>query len=325
MKELFVARYLPDGTPDGSFGTSGIARVTLTSQITVGMAIAVGFDGKIVVGGIGGGANLIARLHSNGTPDITWDGDGIITFGASAGEVGQGGILSLNVRPDGRVVAVGRDNILYRFNSNGTPDLTFDGDGSRVALAAALSDARELVITAGGRITVVGGRFVGSVPYLFRVARFLSDGSPDTGFSDDGYLEIDVGSGSDAGRAAAVDSFGRVIAGGISSNCCVQSPFEQPQLAIARFVPAPASAVGIVGRVTRADGTPARNTFLTIRNGSGGVAGSTLTNPFGYYRFPAIMSGQTYTISARAKGLTFADQTISPNDDMVAFDIVAEP
>jgi hypothetical protein len=37
------------------------------------------------------------------------------------------------------------------------------------------------------------------------------------------------------------------------------------------------------------------------------------------------MSGQTYTISARAKGLTFADQTISPNDDMVAFDIVAEP
>jgi uncharacterized delta-60 repeat protein len=329
VDELFVARYLYNGLLDTSFGTSGVARVTLPGNVTAGMSVALGADGKILVGGMAFSANLLARFNSNGTLDNSWGGGGVITFDGAGSIVGEGGIRSISVRPDGRVLALSYNNTLYKFNSDGTPDASFDGDGARLALISG-SESFQFRVTAGERITVVGGRKRPipniSLPYPYRIARYWADGSPETTFSDDGYLEIDVHPGmADSARAIAVDPVGRVAVGGFSSVCCVQDPFEQRQFSAARLVSVPSGFVTIFGRVTGSDGSPARNAFVTIKNSSGGAAGNTITNPFGYYRVAFIMSGQRYAISATAKGISFPDQIIDPNDDLVAFDMVAEP
>jgi len=319
----FVARLLSDGEPDSSFGVGGIARTTIPGQITSGLSIALQADGKILAGGAGTGFNIIVRLNADGSPDNTWDGDSIVSIPRSGSVFFDRGTLSLAVRPDGDVVALGYGNFLYRFNSDGTLDPTFDADGTRAAMIGNVGDVSDMTVSAGGRITVVGTR---SFPLLFAVSRFTANGSPDLTFSGDGYLEIDIDTAtSDGARAVAVDVLGRTVIGGASSSCCVQNPFELSTFSAARLIAPVSAPVWISGRVTRSDGRPATNVFLTIRNAGNLVVGSAVTNPFGYYRFANIEAGQVYTISARSKGRTFTDRNLTVSDDVVNLDFVADP
>jgi len=51
----------------------------------------------------------------------------------------------------------------------------------------------------------------------------------------------------------------------------------------------------------------------------------TITNAFGYYFFPDLVAGQTYTVSLSSKLYTFAPQTVTITDATVGLDIVAAP
>lgn len=87
-------------------------------------------------------------------------------------------------------------------------------------------------------------------------------------------------------------------------------------------VNAVASNVSVGGRVLTSDGQPISRTFVSISD-SMGVLQTVQTNNFGYFRFNDILSGQTYTVSAFAKQLTFAPQVITVNNDIN--DIVINP
>src|SRR6476661_10025693 len=225
--QRFIARYLPNGTLDASFGNSGIARASIAAT---GISVAVQFDGKILAGGASSGSYQLSRVNPDGSPDTSWDGDGVVTIPYAASAVSEEGFRSLAARPDGKVVALGHGNVIYRFHPDGSLDTSFDGDGFRPAFTGGGEDPRDLVVTAGGRITVVGGHTVtqgsGRVSYLYRVARYLSNGLPDPSFSDDGYIEFPIeGSLNNGALAAGVDPIGRVVIGGRSSSCCTQDPF----------------------------------------------------------------------------------------------------
>jgi len=72
----------------------------------------------------------------------------------------------------------------------------------------------------------------------------------------------------------------------------------------------PTSAnVEVVGRVVSDTGMPIGRTFLTLADQSGTVHRS-LTNPFGYFRFSEIPSGQTYILSMDSKSFEFTPSSI---------------
>ncbi len=117
-----IARFNSDGTPDLDF-TTNIGN-GLVSQGT--RAIALQSDGKILAGGIftridGNTSNYIARLNSDGTPDLD--------FTTNIGTGFNGFVNSMAVQPDDKIIVGGQytsvdgttSNRIARLNSDGTP------------------------------------------------------------------------------------------------------------------------------------------------------------------------------------------------------------
>ena len=217
-----VARYLPDGTLDNSFGTGGIVQTNASGSSFRGISIALQPDGKIVVGGNDstGPAYLVTRYNSDGSIDTSWDGNGIKSIAYNAAGTFTNGFAALGIRAiavklDGRIVALGHKNILFQFNSDGSEDTTFDGDGSRQALNGTDKDPYSLAVSASGRITVVGATygFVFSCPPFpapcpspilnYLVSRYNPDGTPDTSLYGVGNASIYPGAADRSHRGRA--------------------------------------------------------------------------------------------------------------------------
>jgi uncharacterized delta-60 repeat protein len=325
--DQFVARYLADGTLDDSFGTGGIAKTSLAK----GASIALQPDGKIVTGGVGASGYLLTRLNSNGSPDPSWDGDGILPVPAS-GSLGLG-FRSIGLLPDGRVVALGEGNIIYRFNTDGSLDTSFDGDGSRAAFVGTSKTPYSLLVSASGKITVVGTGIPPACSFgfpcpdptlLFFTARYLPDGSLDTGFSDDGYLDINVGAVASAGyngaRTIAADSIGRVVVAGVSSSCCIRTYWETPRFSAMRIAAPQPRPVSVSGRVIDASGNGVSGVTVSTQSGL-----SARTTPFGYYTLNNVQTNRTYVFSVRSKSdMAFNKRTILVDDQLTGIDFVGE-
>lgn len=70
----------------------------------------------------------------------------------------------------------------------------------------------------------------------------------------------------------------------------------------------PSTPQWLNGRVRGASGRGAHPVFVLLTDSSGNVRWAK-TNPFGYYRFPNVMTWETYTISVRSKRYSFSDDT----------------
>ena len=68
---------------------------------------------------------------------------------------------------------------------------------------------------------------------------------------------------------------------------------------------APSIAQTLKGRVRMASGKGAYGVFVTLTDQAGNVR-TAMTNMFGYYQFPGVMTWENYTIAVRAKRYTFA-------------------
>lgn len=118
-----MARYLPDGAPDTSFGTGGLVLLCPAGLEQISAAGLLS-DGRIIVGGtcdslVSGQwvPHMVLYRHlPDGTPDTTWDGDGRVLTGLLPLHAG---IAALLVQPDDRVVSLGHglDKTLYRLQA----------------------------------------------------------------------------------------------------------------------------------------------------------------------------------------------------------------
>jgi uncharacterized delta-60 repeat protein len=227
--DFAMARYNTNGSLDTTFDTDGMLTIQIGVFANWANSIAIQPDGKIVAGGMSWNGTsydfTLLRWDANGSPDLTFDTDGLVT--SSIGSFDDR-VSSIALQPDGKIVAGGvshtaagftnPDFALARWNSNGSLDTTFDTDGMvTTPIGSAFDDARSIVLQADGKI-VVGGVSHNGTNNDFALARYNTNGSLDPAFDTDGKLTTAIGSGADDARWVALQSNGKIVAGGLSHN-----------------------------------------------------------------------------------------------------------
>jgi uncharacterized delta-60 repeat protein len=256
-----VARFNTNGTLDTTFGSNGIATLSLNAALLV-----LQTDGKIIV--TGGGA-VMARLNTNGQPDTTFGTGGVAAladFGSSSialqsdGKIliGSGGFPPLPV-----LNPLGAAGSVTRYNTNGSLDKTFGIFGQAAATAAPSAIAVQSdgkILTAGAQAgkVAVHGNTLG-----FGLARYNTDGSIDTTFGSHGGDVTTFPNTSLTGALAlALQSNGDIVAAGEAGNVTASAIFEA--FALARYAATGKldAAFGTGGRVTTSFGSNA-DAFIT--------------------------------------------------------------
>jgi uncharacterized delta-60 repeat protein len=246
---LILARYNADGSLDASFGSGGRVTSNLGTIQVVVNAIALQPDGKILVGGgspLGGppdqnvGVNFfLARFNTNGSVDTGFGANGgFAATDFSGGTTNDDIINAIVVQPDGKIAVAGysrqgstRDFAMARYNSDGSPDNSFDADGKLVTTFSGNDDeAFALVLQPDGKLVAAG--YASVAGFDFALARYNTDGSLDTAFDVDGKANLDFGGSTDQGRAAVLEPNGKIVVAGNARIAGAQS-----DMAIARFNP----------------------------------------------------------------------------------------
>ncbi|WP_254173281.1 DUF4347 domain-containing protein [Planktothrix pseudagardhii] len=149
-----------------------------------------------------------------GDLDTTFSGDGIVTTDLGSGTEDNGSVMTL--QPDGKIIVAGTSNddiALVRYNSNGSLDTTFSGDGKLTTDLGGEEFGNSMVLQPDGKIVVVGRLGYPNFNFDIAVVRYNSNGSLDTTFSGDGKLTTDLG-GYESGESVALQSDGKIIVGG---------------------------------------------------------------------------------------------------------------
>jgi uncharacterized delta-60 repeat protein len=231
--DFAVVRYNTDGTLDNSFDSDGI----LTSDLNSGSddfvaKVLVQSDGKILLAGTSGsgGDFAVVRYNSNGSLDLSFSTDGKVTTDLGGNENGR----NIAIQGDGKIVVVGStsdssnniDFALVRYNSNGTLDNSFDGDGIliRGLTSAGRDEAFAVAIQSDGKI-LAGGLLDKVTDTDFAIARYNSDGSTDSSFNSVGRILTDFGFSDDYCSMLLLQSDGKIVAAG----------YQVATIAVARY------------------------------------------------------------------------------------------
>lgn len=197
-----IARLTSSGGLDSTF----VAGTGVSGGTAVVYAVAIQSDGKILIAGdftsyAGTSRNRIARLHSNGSLDTTFDP------GAGPGAA----IYRLAIQSDGKIVVggifsgYGGRSYLARLNTDGSLDSTYMTSGGPDAPVYAL------VLQSDGKAVIGGSFWYVSGAWRYGVARMNTDGTLDTSFN--------AGNGPNNWvLAVAVQSDGKIVIGGRFTN-----------------------------------------------------------------------------------------------------------
>jgi uncharacterized delta-60 repeat protein len=223
---VFVALAVPGlalaqaGTLDTSFSGDGrvLTNFTTGDDAAIGVAVQPA-DGKIVAAGGaagGGGRFALARYNPGGTPDSSFSGDGKVATNFTPGPESA---FDMALQADGKIVAAGWAGgqggrfALARYNTNGTLDAGFGGDGKVVTNFSPVADfAFGVAIQANGKIVAVGR--AGGSGGRIAVARYNPNGRLDASFSGDGKVTTNFTAGDDRADLLALQTDGRIVAAG---------------------------------------------------------------------------------------------------------------
>ena len=127
-----IARYNTSGNPDTTFRTHTYGRI---------FAIAIQTDGKIVTVGTADSDFTIARYNTDGTFDRTFSEDGKQAGSYEGNPDFYSSANSVVIQNDGKIVIAGSSEhpdghfAIARYNTDGTRDMTFAGNGAIVGYA----------------------------------------------------------------------------------------------------------------------------------------------------------------------------------------------
>ncbi|HEX9928603.1 MAG TPA: FG-GAP-like repeat-containing protein [Pyrinomonadaceae bacterium] len=221
MSQATIAEAFP-GDLDRTFGRNGKAQLQLGNLDSL-RAAALQPDGKIIAVGFSFGApglkNLIIRLNSDGSPDTSFDGDGIALTEVNGNSVAA---TAVNLQSDGKIVVSGttvNSTLAYsfavvRFNSNGSIDSSFGTNGIVITnIGDSFNDAKAATLQRDGKIIVAGETTISTFNTNLVLVRYHPNGSLDTEFGNAGIVKTNIGNVSGA-NAIAVQIDGKIIAAG---------------------------------------------------------------------------------------------------------------
>jgi uncharacterized delta-60 repeat protein len=153
------------------------------------------------------------------------------------------------IQPNGQIIAAGssfsnsktvEDFIVARYNANGTLDKRFGKNGKITTdFFRNVDSISAVAIQPDGQILVAGFAQLGGnggTPRVFALARYRSDGTPDTGFGSNGALTTSFGGSFAAVSALMVQPDGKiVVAGTVDFN--PDLPGSGLDFALARYNP----------------------------------------------------------------------------------------
>jgi uncharacterized delta-60 repeat protein len=218
------------GALDTSFSLDGKATLEFGFSRFFAADVAVQRDGKtIVVGNTLRGPHaisdfVVARFNFDGSLDQTFGPRIHPGFVATTFDDKNASPTSVAIQPDGKILVAGHQNhdkwAVARYLPNGTLDTSFDGDGRQTI--GFDGDANDILVQSDGKIVVVGGHLnTGPVglgfDWNFAMARLNPNGRLDTTFNGGGKKEVGFGGEFEFAEAAAIDSQGRIIVVGDSS------------------------------------------------------------------------------------------------------------
>lgn len=230
---LALARYLPDGRLDPTFGVGGVVINTLGGGM-IANDVAIDAVGRIVVAGRDGNHTAkVARLLPNGRLDPSFGDRGLVRVPF------EFVVRAVNIDLQGRVLVAGGARIpiadlnfgVFRLLENGALDPSLSGDGLAVYNLAGFGGlhpdlgeggpdaAGEVLVDRFGRIVLAGGAWLPE-PGLdrnvgrFAIARLHSNGALDPSFRGNGVALIEMNRRGSFATAAVIDGPGNTIMAG---------------------------------------------------------------------------------------------------------------
>lgn len=233
--KMCILRYRADGSLDPAFSSDGKLIIDFGGPDDAARGIIIMGDGAIYVGGYRMEEvtatmyrrNFAAvRVTTTGEFDAAFGGDGKVATLFSEDRHASG--FSMGVQPDGKVIMAGYSYVgtsanyqyaLVRYNTDGSLDNTFDGDGMvLVPTGTALGEANAIQIQVDNKIVIAGKEWVG-FDTDFSLIRFNENGTLDNTFGTGGITQITYGTGEEeAFTGLAMEWDGGIVATGYKGN-----------------------------------------------------------------------------------------------------------
>ncbi|GEP52206.1 hypothetical protein FNO01nite_28780 [Flavobacterium noncentrifugens] len=201
MLSIAASAFAQPGTIDTTYGINGKVSNNLGGNAGANDSV-LQPDGKLVTVGqtysiAPGSSFLIARYLTDGNLDASFGTNGSVSVLGGDHCMAE----SVALQADGKIVVVGTalpaqnsnlssNMMIVRYNTDGTLDNTFDGDGIKIIELDYSQSLNAVLIQEDGKI-IAGGLFtILSNPNMDTpgLIRFNSDGSLDTTFGVDGYV-----------------------------------------------------------------------------------------------------------------------------------------
>ena len=224
---LASAAYSQPGQLDATFGGDGRVTTNVTAGGDFAADVVVQTDGKIVVAGGArwerDGRFALLRYNADGTLDTTFSGDGKVTTNFTPRLDAAWGLA---IQSDGKIVVAGDAGLrsgdsrfaVARYNTDGTLDSTFGGDGKVTTQFTRADDpVAGIALQADGKIVVSGGAAWNTRHANFALARYNVDGALDASFGGDGRVTTSFTRGRDYANEVVVQADGRIVAGGYAA------------------------------------------------------------------------------------------------------------
>lgn len=231
-----VARLLPSGSLDPSFGNAGLAFLPPRSPSDISAGLAIQSDGRLLLASAAWNGTddsvRVTRLLATGQVDVSFGTGGTVMLAGGGYELKY---PALALQPDGRSLVVGQrrryvfpqnlyEVVAIRLTSTGALDATFGVGGVATILAGSDQLPADVLVQSDGRIVVTGVQQVSSAHRNSWAFRLTASGQPDSTYGTQGYRLISEGAGEDRMAGATLQSFDRLLVAGNSGPSYATSP-----------------------------------------------------------------------------------------------------
>lgn len=221
-RDFILMKLNANGTYDTSFGINGVSNVGSTGMSESINSIEILSDNKIIALGIieissGVYVAEVLKYNTIGLLDPTFNGNGRLNTNTTVEIYAKTDIALQN---DGKILATFENSdsnnnfLLYRINSNGTYDTTFDFDGLVETYVEGNDASNSIYYDATSGKIVLAGTVTNATNSNFGLVRYNSDGTTDSTFGNFGIVITDFNNSGDFVSKCNITSDGKLIVTG---------------------------------------------------------------------------------------------------------------